>query len=61
VGLLTVLNELAPRLYATVIPNVLECVLRVIIVFALTRLAKPEWKVASRIINQGAPQERTQS
>jgi hypothetical protein len=55
------MNELAFRISATVTPSVQECVLLVTILIALTRLAKPEWKVACWRACQVALEERTES
>jgi hypothetical protein len=61
VGLSTVLRVLASRLIVAVTSNVLERVLIITIVTALTRLVKPEWKVACSRVSQGAHQEKAQS
>jgi hypothetical protein len=45
------MNDLASRLSAIVTPNVLERVLHVTILTVMTRLAKPEIKVACRTVD----------
>jgi hypothetical protein len=54
-------NGFEYRLCEVVAPNVQERVLLVTFSTSLARLAKPELKVACRTVDQGAPQERTQS